>query len=84
MKISTAEPALPKTFPNLTTDILQFSYDFFEDIAKNLLPAHNLGMKTAWVENDDDYCKEGYDGKHVHYRVKSLIDFLTEINKNIN
>ena len=57
---------------------------FFEDIAKNLLPAHNLGMKTAWVENDDDYCKEGYDGKHVHYRVKSLIDFLTEINKNIN
>ena len=57
---------------------------FIEDIAKNLLPAHELGMKTAWVENDDTYCKEGFDGKHVHYKIKKLSDFLRTINESIN
>ena len=57
---------------------------FFEDIAKNLLTAHELGMKTAWIENDDDYCKEGYDGKHIHYKVKNLRTFLNQINESIN
>ena len=57
---------------------------FIEDIAKNLLPAHELGMKTAWIENDDSYCKEGYDGKHVNYSVKKLSDFLKKINESIN
>jgi len=57
---------------------------FFEDIAKNLLTAHELGMKTAWIENDDDYCKQGYDGKHIHYRVKNLRSFLNQINESIN
>ena len=57
---------------------------FIEDIAKNLLPAHELGMKTAWVESDDSYCKQGYDGKHVHYTIKNLTDFLKKINESIN
>ena len=57
---------------------------FIEDIAKNLLPAHELGMKTAWVENEDLYCKAGFDGKHVHYKVKKLSDFLKQINESIN
>ena len=57
---------------------------FFEDIVKNLLTAHKLGMKTAWIENDDSYCKEGYDGKHIDYKVKNLKVFLKQINKNIN
>ena len=57
---------------------------FIEDIAKNLLPAHELGMNTAWVENDDLYCKAGFDGKHVHYKVKKLSDFLKKINESIN
>ena len=57
---------------------------FIEDIAKNLLPAHELGMKTAWVESYDSYCKQGYDGKHVHYTIKNLTDFLKKINESIN
>ena len=56
---------------------------FFEDIAKNLLPAHKLGIKTAWIENDDKYCKEGSDGYHVDFRVKNLTKFLEDINKKV-
>ena len=56
---------------------------FFEDIAQNLEPAHKLGMKTAWIEGDDPYCKKGFDGKHVHYTVKNLTEFLKQTNKAI-
>ena len=56
---------------------------FFEDIAKNLLPAHKLGIKTAWIENDDKYCKEGFDRYHVDFRVKNLTKFLEDINKKV-
>ena len=56
---------------------------YIEDIAKNLEPAHKLGMKTAWIENDDPYCKKGFDGNHVHYKVKDLTDFLKQTNKII-
>ena len=41
-------------------------------------------MKTAWIENDDDYCKQGYDGKHINYKVKNLRTFLNQINESIN
>ena len=67
-----------------TYDIDTKNSIFFEDIAKNLFTAHELGMKTAWIENDDDYCKQGYDGKHIHYRVKNLRCFLNQINESIN
>jgi putative hydrolase of the HAD superfamily len=56
----------------------------FDDIAKNLEPAHALGMRTAWVENNDPYCRKGFDSSHVHYRVKNLKDFLLETNKIIS
>ena len=56
---------------------------FIEDIAKNLEPAHNMGMKTAWIENDDPYCKKGFDGNHVHYTVKNLTEFLKQTNNLI-
>ena len=56
---------------------------FFEDIAKNLIPAHKLGMKTAWIENNDKYCKEGFDGYHIDFRVKNLTKFLEDINNKV-
>ena len=59
------------------------SESIFEDIAKNLIPAHKLGMKTAWIENNDKYCKEGFDGYHIDYRVKNLTKFLEDINNNL-
>jgi putative hydrolase of the HAD superfamily len=53
---------------------------FFEDIAKNLKPAHELGMKTAWMINEDKWAKQGHDEDHVHFKIKELDHFLEQCN----
>ena len=42
-----------------------------------------MGMKTAWIENDDPYCKKGFDGNHINYTVKNLTEFLKQTNRSI-
>jgi putative hydrolase of the HAD superfamily len=61
---------------------------FFEDMARNLLPAHELGMTTVWLKpklSDDapQHAKighEGADGEHIHYEIDNLVDFLSLMN----
>ena len=36
---------------------------FFEDIARNLKPAHELGMKTVWIKNKEPWAAEYYPPK---------------------
>jgi len=61
-------------------DIIPEQSIFFEDIARNLKPAHDLGMKTGWVINDDNWAKEGHDEDHVHFKIKELDHFLEQCN----
>lgn len=61
-------------------DIIPEKSIFFEDIARNLKPAHDLGMKTGWVINDDNWAKEGHDEEHVHFKIKQLDHFLEQCN----
>jgi len=49
---------------------------FFEDMAKNLLPAHKLGMKTVWVPNEAHWSHEQSDGDHIHHIADDLSDWL--------
>tara|TARA_B100001057_G_scaffold444934_1_gene482263 strand:- start:148 stop:813 length:666 start_codon:yes stop_codon:yes gene_type:complete len=55
---------------------------FFEDIARNLKPAYELGMKTVWIENSEPWAAKYSDAKFVNYRTGSLTKFLKEINEN--
>ena len=55
---------------------------FFEDIARNLKPAYELGMKTVWIENNEPWAAEHSDEKFVNYKTESLTKFLKEINEN--
>ena len=48
-----------------------------EDIARNLVPAAELGMTTAWVRNPAEWGADGADGGHIHHIVDDLGDFLT-------
>lgn len=64
-------------------DIICHKSIFIEDIARNLKPAHNMGMRTAWIESDDPYCKKGFDGNHIHYTIKNLTEFLKQTNEKI-
>jgi len=54
---------------------------FFEDIARNLKPAHELGMKTVWIKNDEPWAAEFSDADFINYKTSNLANFLKEINE---
>jgi putative hydrolase of the HAD superfamily len=54
---------------------------FFEDIARNLKPAHELGMKTVWIKNDEPWAAKFSDSDFINYRTSNLAKFLKEINE---
>lgn len=53
---------------------------FFEDIARNLVPAAQLGMTTVWIPGSADHAAEGSDGDHVHFVVEDLETWLGELS----
>ena len=53
---------------------------FFEDIARNLKPAHELGMKTVWIRNTEPWAAKFSDSNFVNYKTDNLVKFLKEIN----
>jgi putative hydrolase of the HAD superfamily len=54
---------------------------FIEDIARNLKPAHELGMKTVWIKNDEPWAAEFSDSDFINYKTDNLAKFLKEINE---
>ena len=55
---------------------------FVEDIARNLKPAYEMGMKTVWIENEEPWAKKFSDSNFVNYRTNNLSEFLKKINLN--
>ena len=53
---------------------------FIEDIARNLKPAYEMGMKTIWIENDEPWAKEYSDSNFIDYKTNNLSEFLKKIN----
>ena len=53
---------------------------FIEDIARNLKPAHELGMKTVWVQNDEPWASKYSNEKFIDFKTKKLLDFLKQVN----
>ena len=51
-----------------------------EDIARNLKPAYEMGMKTVWIENDEPWACKFSDSEFVNYRTNNLSEFLKKIN----
>jgi putative hydrolase of the HAD superfamily len=56
----------------------------FEDAARNLVPAHLLGMTTVWLRNGSTWSKQGPEHpiagpEHVHYEIEHLPQFLEQI-----
>ena len=54
---------------------------FFEDIARNLKPAHELGMKTVWIKNNEPWAAKYSDEDFINYKIDNLAKFLKEINE---
>jgi putative hydrolase of the HAD superfamily len=47
-----------------------------EDIARNLAPAAELGMTTAWLRGDLDWAAAGAEADYIHHVVDDLAGFL--------
>jgi len=53
---------------------------FVEDIARNLKPAYEMGMKTVWIENDEPWASQFSNSEFVNYKTGNLSEFLKKIN----
>ena len=53
---------------------------FIEDIARNLKPAYEMGMKTIWIENDEPWAKKYSDSNFINYKTNNLAEFLKKVN----
>jgi len=53
---------------------------FMEDIARNLKPAYEMGMKTVWIENNEPWAKKFSDGDFINFKTNNLSEFLKKIN----
>ena len=51
-----------------------------EDIARNLKPAYEMGMKAVWIENKEPWAAKFSDSDFINYRTKNLTEFLKKIN----
>jgi putative hydrolase of the HAD superfamily len=52
---------------------------FAEDMARNLVPAKQLGMTTVWVDNGSEQASHDADPAFIDYRITDIGDWLTEI-----
>jgi putative hydrolase of the HAD superfamily len=50
-----------------------------EDLAKNLVPAHQMGMTTVLVRTDEEWARDGIDGAHIHHVTDDLVGWLDGI-----
>ena len=51
-----------------------------EDIARNLKPAYEMGMKTVWIENDEPWAAKFSDSNFINYKINNLPEFLKQVN----
>ena len=51
-----------------------------EDIARNLKPAYEMGMKSVWIENNEPWASKFSDTNFVNYITSNLQQFLKKIN----
>lgn len=75
----------PKPAPEIYDDFLNtFEIDaqncvMVEDMARNLKPAHALGMACAFIPTDSSWGQVEAEGEHVHHRVEDLTAWLQDI-----
>lgn len=54
-----------------------------EDIARNLIPAAELGMATAWIDTGSSWSSDGASFGHIHHKVGDLAGWLAEVTAGL-
>lgn len=67
-----------------TIDVAPQRCAMFEDVARNLVPARELGMTTVWLNNGSVWSKQGPEypvaaAHHIDYEIADLNEFLRSI-----
>lgn len=52
---------------------------YFEDMAKNLLPAKDMGMTTVWVHTDLEWAQNGRDDPRIDHETNDIVGFLRDL-----
>jgi putative hydrolase of the HAD superfamily len=50
-----------------------------EDMARNLKPAHDMGMTCVWVRTETKWGQESSEDEHVHLAVDDLTEWLCDL-----
>ncbi|WP_046022818.1 pyrimidine 5'-nucleotidase [Magnetospira sp. QH-2] len=50
-----------------------------EDMARNLIPAHALGMTTLWIDTGSDFGRDGHHEDHIHHATDDLSAWLAGV-----
>jgi putative hydrolase of the HAD superfamily len=50
-----------------------------EDLAQNLLPAHEMGMATVLVRHAAEWAQGGVDAPYVHHKTDDLVAWLSKV-----
>ncbi|MPY72690.1 MAG: pyrimidine 5'-nucleotidase [Alphaproteobacteria bacterium] len=71
----------PKAFDAFVKlyDVDPSSAVMVEDIARNLAPAHALGMTTVWIRSDHHWSGGSATDPHIHHVIDDLVDWLTGV-----
>jgi len=59
------------------TDINPAGAVMIEDMARNLEPAHHLGMRTVWLASEHEWAQRGSGADYVHFVAEDLKSFLS-------
>ncbi len=54
-----------------------------EDMARNLAPAHEIGMTTVWIDNGSEAGQRDYDRRFVDIRVDDLVPWLQGVGERL-
>ncbi|WP_033070588.1 pyrimidine 5'-nucleotidase [Thalassospira australica] len=54
---------------------------YFEDMAKNLLPAKEMGMTTVWVDTDVEWAQNGRDDPRIDHHTNDIVGFLRNLSR---
>jgi putative hydrolase of the HAD superfamily len=80
-----ASDFIPKPDPGAFTALVEaYAFDpadavMVEDLAKNLIPAHDLGITTVWVPTASEWSRAGADGGFIDYVAEDLSAWLAEV-----
>ena len=80
-----ASDFIPKPDPGAFTALIEaYAIDpeeavMVEDLAKNLIPAHDLGITTVWVPTASEWSRDGADRSFIDYVADDLSAWLADV-----